>query len=67
MLLGVSELTVSVLNRIAKVLGPRGLMPNPKLGTLIEPGGMQSAVEAMKQGRVEYRQAAQSHCCNGAC
>lgn len=43
------------LTKIARVLGPRGLMPNPKLGTLIEPGGMQSAVSAMKRGRVEYR------------
>lgn len=44
------------LTRIARVLGPRGLMPNPKTGTLIEPGGMRGAIEGMKKGRIQYRQ-----------
>ena len=43
------------LTKIARVLGPRGLMPNPKTGTLIEPGGMRVAIENMKKGRVQYR------------
>ena len=43
------------VTRIARILGPRGLMPNPKLGTLVEPGGMQVALSDMKKGRVQYR------------
>ncbi|KAK9806563.1 hypothetical protein WJX73_001717 [Symbiochloris irregularis] len=43
------------LTKIARVLGPRGLMPNPKTGTLIEPGGMRVAIDNMKKGRVQYR------------
>ena len=43
------------VTRIARILGPRGLMPNPKLGTLVEPGGMQAALGDMKKGRVQYR------------
>ena len=41
------------LGRIARVLGPRGLMPNPKLGTVTT--DVSAAVEAAKKGRVEFR------------
>lgn len=43
------------LSRVARVLGPRGLMPNPKLGTLVDATTMPAAVRQMKGGRVEYR------------
>ena len=43
------------LARIARILGPRGLMPNPKLGTLVSPGAIKDTIETMKAGRVEYR------------
>ena len=41
------------LAQIARVLGPRGMMPNPKLGTLTT--DITGAVIAMKAGRVEFR------------
>ena len=41
------------LGRIARVLGPRGLMPNPKLGTIVT--DVTPAVKALKEGRVEFR------------
>ncbi len=39
--------------RIARVLGPRGLMPNPKLGTLTD--DVAAAVRTLKQGRIDFR------------
>ena len=41
------------VGRIGKVLGPRGLMPNPKLGTVTFDVG--PAVKRIKAGQVEYR------------
>ena len=46
---------MSKLARIARTLGPRGLMPNPKLGTIVEPSNISEAVRTMKAGRVEFR------------
>ena len=43
------------LRTVARVLGPRGLMPSPKLGTLVEGPAITKAVKDMKGGRVEYR------------
>ena len=43
------------VGRIARILGPRGLMPSPKAGTVVQPEDLQRAVNELKAGRVEFR------------
>jgi large subunit ribosomal protein L1 len=41
------------VGKVARILGPRGLMPNVKLGTVCRDVG--AAIRAAKQGQVEFR------------
>jgi large subunit ribosomal protein L1 len=43
------------VGRLARILGPRGLMPNPKAGTVVPPEDVARAIKEAKAGRVEFR------------
>lgn len=44
---------MSKIGKLGKILGPKGLMPNPKLGTVTN--DIQSAVKAIKMGQIEIK------------
>ncbi len=46
---------MSTVGRLGRVLGPRGLMPNPKTGTVVPMEDIGRAIDEVKAGRVEFR------------
>lgn len=43
------------VGQIARILGPRGLMPNPKAGTVVPASDLPRVINELKAGRVEFR------------
>ena len=40
---------------LGRILGPRGLMPKPKIGTVVEADKMADTVKALKRGKIDFR------------
>ena len=43
------------VGRVARILGPRGLMPSPKTGTVVQPDVLEETIKELKAGRLEFR------------
>jgi large subunit ribosomal protein L1 len=46
---------MSRVGRLGRILGPRGMMPNPRAGTVVQPADLPQAIQERKAGRVEFR------------
>jgi len=46
---------MSKVSRLGKILGRKGLMPNPKAGTVVAPDDLSRAIGEARQGRVEFK------------
>jgi large subunit ribosomal protein L1 len=46
---------MGTVGRLGKILGPRGLMPNPKAGTVVQENDLPRVIDELKAGRVEFR------------
>lgn len=46
---------MGTVGRLGRILGPRGLMPNPKAGTVVPPDDLARVIDESKAGRVEFR------------
>jgi len=46
---------MGTVGRLGRVLGPRGLMPNPKAGTVVQGDKIADAIKEAKAGRIEFR------------
>lgn len=44
-----------VVGRLGRILGPRGMMPSPKAGTIVNADQLGAIIEETRKGRVEYR------------
>jgi len=49
------EVMANKVSRLGRVLGRKGLMPNPRSGTIVQPNDLGRAVRDARQGRVEFR------------
>ena len=43
------------VGRLGRILGTRGLMPNPKAGTIVQPGDLGRVIREARLGRVEFK------------
>ena len=46
---------MSKIGRLGRILGRRGLMPNPRTGTMVQPRDLPRIIEEAKMGRLEFR------------